>query len=196
MAYKILCSVRARSISILNCKENYINISGDKLKDLRNRWKNFISDALIKIASNNSAVLHIYSADDAFHAPELQDSQTKTKVCGESRYCTISSPNLFQNDIKKIVSLTEFELSDAWVELMAKDEKSKQDSVEFFESFDEVINGKIEDNSNYECIGSTQDGEEILWNNPNWEKAEEFINEIPKISIYHSFECTVNDKRN
>jgi hypothetical protein len=80
--------------------------------------------------------------------------------------------------------------------LIAKNNINNPDSFKFFDSFNKVVDGVAEYDPNYECIGSTCDGEEVFWNNPNWEKAEEFLSHVKEICDSDGFECLIDDKRN
>jgi len=197
MSYKILCTLCDRSISLFNSKENYKNIRKDKPQELLERWESFINNSVQSMAENKPALVHIYAPSDTdYTAPQVANSQTCNTVKDNSTYCTIYSPNLDKNDIENIISLTDFDLAYTWIELKAKNPIHNPDSLKFFDSINKVVMGVEEYVPNYECIGSTCDGEEIFWNNPDWEKAEKFVNQLKEICSSSGFECIIEDKRN
>ena len=74
-------------------------------------------------------------------------------------------------------------------------DESKVNPVAFFLSIDKIVMGE-EGNSDFQCIGNVEDGQDIIWDNPNWGDAEHVVKQLKTISSAHGFECDVVDKRN
>lgn len=190
---RILLSDSRFSVRYVN--ENNYDTRGDNLRHLLVKWASFVLDLLVEIVQNKTAVVHVYTSDGDFKFPEI-NGKIWTQTHSGITYFLAASNNWNKSDIVAVTSLMQFELSTLWIQIVSEIDESNVDPVVFFQSVNRIVMGEQEGQTNFQCIGNTEDGEEIIWENPTWSEVECVLEQLKTISSVNGFECEVNDKRN
>jgi hypothetical protein len=195
MLPKIRILLSDSRFSVRYAKENNYDNRGDSLRQLQVKWSSFVLDLLVEIVQKKAAVVHVYTSDGDFKFPEI-NAKIWTRTHNGITYFLAASNNWNKSDIVEVISLMQFELSTLWIQITSEIEESKVDPAAFFQSVNRIVMGEEKGASNFQCIGNTEFGVEIIWENPNWNEAEYVLEQLKTISSVNGFECEVNDKRN
>jgi hypothetical protein len=195
MLAKIGVQLSNRRFSVRYDEENDNDKRGDNLRKLKTQWASFVLDLLVEIVENKAAVVHVYSSDGDFKFPDI-NAKIWTHIHNGITYFLAASNTWNKSDIIEITSLMQFELSTLWIQIVPEIDESHVDPVAFFRSIDKIVMGEEEEDSNFQCIGNTEDGNVIIWDNPNCNEVEYLIPKLKTVCSMNGFECEVNDKRN
>lgn len=196
MLPKIEVGLAERRVSVRYPEENDSDRRGDDLRNLKVKWSSILLDFLVEIVQNVAAVAYVYSSDGDFSFPDGLKAKTWTQKTNGIGYFFAASNARTAADVIELASLMEFELSTLWFQLGSTIDGSNVDPVEFFRSVNKIVTGEEKGHSTLQCLGSIEDGNKVIWDNPNRSQVDHALSQLPTLCSQNGFSCQVEDRRN
>lgn len=178
-----------RNVSFRFCDQQ----NSKSLENL-NKWSSFVMNSVATIVESKSAIVQVYTPDGDFLFPTINAKQWHQKQDGITYYVA-ESTSWNKTDLLELTSLMEFELSTLWIQLIPEIDQNKINCKDFFQTVNKIVSGEEPDDTNYEFIGSIEDGAVVVWENPDWNSVNSCLLQLQEICSTNELDWKVEDSR-